>query len=194
MREAGVGRVLVASLHQAIGDVLPMRLSFYEDWLRAEGIREGTIGIAAVSAVLSFLRREGPAYDVATRRAGEYAATWTVESMTPFRRAFVRRMPSVVRRRLAVRLARRLVRESCQSSSATSRFRRGTASVTVRSSIFCNVRESAPAPLCGFYAAAFSTLLGQFEIPVRAAIVGCRAMGGDTCTLTLAGGDETAPP
>jgi len=42
MRESGVGRVLVASLHQAIGDILPMRLGFYEGWLNAEGLRDGT--------------------------------------------------------------------------------------------------------------------------------------------------------
>ena len=34
MREAGIGRVLVASLHQAIGDILPTRLgavSLFDD-------------------------------------------------------------------------------------------------------------------------------------------------------------------
>ena len=39
MREAGIGRVLVASLHQGISDVLPLRLLFYENWLNAEGLR-----------------------------------------------------------------------------------------------------------------------------------------------------------
>ena len=41
MREAGIGRVLVASLHQGIADILPTRLGFYENWLNAEGLREG---------------------------------------------------------------------------------------------------------------------------------------------------------
>ena len=59
MREAGIGRVLVASLHQGIADILPTRLSFYENWLNAEGLREGTIGLAPLYAVLSFLRQEG---------------------------------------------------------------------------------------------------------------------------------------
>jgi len=71
MREAGVGRVLVASLHQAIADILPTRLSFYENWLNAEGLREGTIGLAPLYAVLSFLRQEGDAYGLITTRAGE---------------------------------------------------------------------------------------------------------------------------
>ena len=61
MSEAGIGRVLVASLHQSIADILPTRLSFYENWLNAEGLREGTIGLAALYAVLSFLRQEGEA-------------------------------------------------------------------------------------------------------------------------------------
>ena len=68
MSEAGIGRVLVASLHQAIADILPTRLSFYENWLNAEGLREGTIGLAPLYAVLSFLRQEGDAYTLVTTR------------------------------------------------------------------------------------------------------------------------------
>src|SRR5438876_292109 len=87
MREAGIGRVLVASLHQGIADILPTRLDFYENWLNAEGLREGTIGLAPLHAVLSFLRQEGDAYQMITSRAGEYAAEWTVASMSPVQRA-----------------------------------------------------------------------------------------------------------
>ena len=73
MRDAGIGRVLVASLHQGIADVLPARLGFYESWLHAEGLRDGTIGLAPLYAVLSFLRQEGDAYKNITTSAGEYA-------------------------------------------------------------------------------------------------------------------------
>ena len=62
MSEPRIGRVLVASLHQAIADILPSRLEFYENWLNAHGLREGTIGLGPLSAVLSFLRSEGEAY------------------------------------------------------------------------------------------------------------------------------------
>ena len=55
MSEPRIGRVLVASLHQAIADLLPTRLEFYENWLNVSGLREGTIGLAPLSAVLSFL-------------------------------------------------------------------------------------------------------------------------------------------
>src|SRR5438105_8682163 len=148
MREAGIGRVLVASLHQGIADTLPTRLSFYENWLNAEGLREGTIGLAPLSAVLSFLRQEGAAYQTITERAGRYAAEWTVESMSPFDRRLVRAAPNWLRRRLVVRLARRLVRNSYRGSRAVSRVRRGMASLDLRGSLFCTVREPVPHPLC----------------------------------------------
>src|SRR5262245_18037834 len=102
MSEAGVGRVLVASLHQAIADILPTRLSFYENWLNAEGLREGTIGLAPLYAVLSFLRHEGDAYDMVTTRAGEYAAEWTVPSMAPARRTMIKAAPAWLRSRMLV--------------------------------------------------------------------------------------------
>ena len=81
MSEPRIGRVLVASLHQAIADLLPNRLDFYENWLNPTGLREGTIGLAPLSAVLSFLRTEGDAYDLITARAGQYAADWTVNDI-----------------------------------------------------------------------------------------------------------------
>src|SRR5205814_1236815 len=107
MREAGIGRVLVASLHQGIADILPTRLAFYENWLNAEGLREGTIGLGPLYAVLSFLRQEGDAYQMITSRAGEYAAEWTILAMRPARRAMIRAAPAWLRSRILLRLARR---------------------------------------------------------------------------------------
>src|ERR1700681_1858450 len=129
MREAGIGRVLVASLHQGIADILPTRLGFYENWLNAEGLREGTIGLAPLYAVLSFLRQEGDPYQIITTRAGEYAAQWTVESMPPLQRSMLKTMPEWLRSRLVLRLAADVVRSSYQGSRAISRLRRGIASV-----------------------------------------------------------------
>src|SRR3954468_17065200 len=100
MREVGIGRVLVASLHQAIADILPTRLEFYENWLNAEGLRNGTIGLAPLAAVLGFLRTEGDAYDSVTRRAGEYAAEWVVEELSPLWRRIIVGSPALVRRTL----------------------------------------------------------------------------------------------
>jgi predicted hydrocarbon binding protein len=186
MREAGIGRVLVASLHQAIADVLPTRLAFYENWLNAEGLREGTIGLAPFYAVLSFLRQEGDAYQIITTRAGEYAAEWTVESMSPLRRAVIRGVPPWVRGRLLLRLANQLVRNSYQGSRVISHIRYGTARIDLRASIFCTVREPAPQPLCGFYAAAFTRLLAMFNFRAPFEVVTCRGTGETACVFTVA--------
>jgi hypothetical protein len=177
--------VLVASLHQAIADLLPTRLGFYENWLNAEGLREGTIGLAPLYAVLSFLRQEGDAYYMITARAGEYAAEWTVASMKPTRRRFIRFAPAWLRRRLLLRLGRRLVRESYQGSRATSRVRHGVARVDLRASVFCVVREPVGQPLCGFYAAAMVRFAALFDLRSRAQVIACRGTGEQTCILSI---------
>jgi hypothetical protein len=188
MSDAPIGRVLVASLHQGIADILPNRLSFYENWLSAEGLREGTIGLAPLLAVLSFLRQEGPGevYETITTRAGEYAAEWTVQSMPPFRRSLVQSSPEWLRRRLVLRLARGVVRSSYQGSRAVFRLRRSVASVDVRASIFCTVREPVQHPLCGFYAAAFTRMLMLFDLHAQTEVVACRGTGGEVCVLKVA--------
>jgi bacteriochlorophyll 4-vinyl reductase len=185
MREAGIGRVLVASLHQGIADILPTRLGFYENWLNAKGLREGTIGLAPLYAVLSFLRQEGDAYQIITKRAGEYAAEWTVESMSPMQRAMIKAAPVWLRGRLLLRLASRLVRSSYKGSRVVSKVRRGTASIDVRASIFCTVRDKVDHPLCGFYAAAFTRLLSIFGLRTQAEVVACRGTGEPSCVLRI---------
>ena len=186
MREPGIGRVLVASLHQGIADLLPMRLGFYENWLNAEGLRDGTIGLAPLYAVLSFLRQEGDEYQRIMTQAGTYAAQWSVDSMPPLQRRLIKGAPLWLRSRLLLRLARQLVRTSYQGSRAVSRLRGGTASMDLRSSIFCTVREPVPQPLCGFYVAAFTHLLALFDMRGHAEVVACRGTGGPTCLLTIA--------
>src|SRR4030095_6579611 len=186
MREAGIGRVLVASLHQGIADILPTRLAFYENWLNSEGLREGTIGLAPLYAVLSFLRQEGEAYRLLTTRAGEYAAEWTVQSMSPTQRTFLRALPVWLRSRMLLRLARRLVHECYTGSRAISRMRHGAGSIALRASAFCSVREPAPHALCGFYAAGFTRLLALVDIGARTEVVACRGTGEPTCMLKVA--------
>jgi bacteriochlorophyll 4-vinyl reductase len=185
MREAGIGRVLVASLHQGIADILPTRLGFYENWLNAQGLREGTIGLAPLYAVLSFLRQEGAAYQIITARAGEYAAEWTVASMPALQRRLVQALPAWARTRVLLGMARRLVRSSYRGSRAIVRLRKGTARIDVRASIFCSVREPVPYPLCGYYAAAFTRMLALFTLRAKTEVVACRGTGGPTCLLTV---------
>jgi bacteriochlorophyll 4-vinyl reductase len=185
MREAGIGRVLVASLHQAIADILPTRLAFYENWLNAEGLREGSIGLAPLYAVLSFLRQEGDAYTLITTRAGEYAADWTVQSMTPIQRAMLKAAPLWLRSRMLLRLAQRLVHSSYRGSRAIAWVERGSARVDLRASVFCTVREKVPHPLCGFYAVAFTRLLALFDISANTEVIACRGTGAETCVLNM---------
>jgi hypothetical protein len=185
MGDAGIGRVLVASLHQGIADVLPTRLGFYENWLNAEGLRGGTIGLGPVTAVLSFLRQEGAAYNNITTRAGEYAAEWTVETMSSFQRSILNGAPEWLRARLLLRVARRLVSDCYQANRAASRVRKGTARVELEGSIFCTVRDRVEQPLCGFYAAMYTRLFALFNLALPASVVACRATGEAACSLTI---------
>src|SRR5687767_6179196 len=144
----GVGRLLVASLHQGIADLLPSRLEFYEAWLNPSGLRDGRIGLAPLAAVLSFLRLEGEPYRLITARAGEYSAEWTVASLPPLVRTLIRAAPHRLRVRLVTRIARQMVRNTYGGSRAQIRWRDGRAAVDIRGSIFCEVRDRATQPLC----------------------------------------------
>lgn len=184
MREDGVGRVLVASLHQSIAESLPSRLPFYENWLTAVGLREGTIGLAPTYAVLSFLRQEGESYRVITTKAGMYAAEWTVQSMPSFRRSAIRSMPVWLRGRMLLRVLDGLVRSSYSGSRAVGTVRGGIAQIDLRSSLFCAVREPVGHDLCGFYAAACTRLLALFDLQAQARVISCRGAGQPACLLT----------
>ena len=194
MSEPRIGRVLVASLHQAIADILPTRLEFYENWLNVSGLREGTIALAPLSAVLSFLRSEGEVYSTITARAGEYAADWTVSSLPGLERRVIRALPAPLRVRVALRTGRTLVRSTYPGSRAIIRLRRGTASIDLRGSLFCEVREASVLPLCGFYASAFARVLHLFALSAEARVHQCRAASGQQgCQLSVAvrgGADE----
>jgi bacteriochlorophyll 4-vinyl reductase len=194
MREDGIGRVLVASLHQSIAETMPTRLGFYEHWLSEGGLRAGTIGLAPAYAVLSFLRQEGAAYDVITSRAGEYAAEWTVQAMPELRRSLIRSLPVWLRARILLRLMNGLVRSSYAGSHAAGRLRHGVAEIDIHASVFCTVREPAPAHLCGFYASACTRLLEMFALEGHAAVVACRATGQPVCMLSAPLSPTAAEP
>src|SRR5262245_12429036 len=179
MTDAGVGRLLVASLHQGIQDVLPTRLDFYESWLNPAGMRDGKIGLAPMAAVLSFLRQEGEQYDEIARRAGEYTAEWMVQAMSPVERRFASKLPPALRLWYVMRLARRLVRQTYAGSRAVVRWRSGgMGAVDLRGSLFCEVREPTAQPLCAFYAAAIRRLTELFELRSEERRVGKECRGG----------------
>ena len=186
MSEPRIGRVLVASLHQAIADLLPNRLEFYENWLSVAGLREGTIGLAPLSAVLSFLRTEGDAYDLITARAGQYAAEWTVGNLGGLERRVILSLPTGLRTRAGLRTARTLIRATYPGSRAIVKVRRGTASIDLRGSLFCEVRETSILPLCGFYASAIRRTMQLFAVDAETRVNHCRAGGGRKgCLLSV---------
>ena len=187
MTDAGVGRLLVASLHQGIQDVLPTRLDFYESWLNPAGLRDGRIGLAPMAAVLSFLRQEGEPYDEITRRAGEHTAEWMVQAMSPLERRFTSSLPPRLRLWYVMRLARRLVRHTYAGSRAIIRWRTGgVGTVDLRGSLFCQVREPTAHPLCEFYAASIRRLTALFQLDVHVQTDGCRGTGSPRCTIAMA--------
>jgi predicted hydrocarbon binding protein len=185
MTEAGIGRVLVASLHQAIADLMPTRLEFYEAWLNPSGLREGRIGLAPLAAVLSFLRLEGEAYRLVTARAGEYAAEWTVSDMPDYRKKLFHAAPRGIRVHLVMRLAREVVRSTYGGSRAIVRWRKGRGAVDIRGSLFCEVRDPVPQPLCEYYASAIRRLMEEFDVPVDVGTEQCRATGAGQCLMVV---------
>ncbi len=185
MTEAGIGRVLVASLHQGIADLLPTRLEFYENWLSPDGLRHGTIGLAPLNAVLSFLRQEGEPYDLITRRAGEYAAEWTVASQRPVHRSMIRSMPAWMRARVALHLARRTIRGTCVGTRVVTKLRRGKGTFDVRGSLFCSIRDSSSKQLCGFFAAMLARFLELYSVPGEVHLDQCRAAGAPSCLIAI---------
>jgi hypothetical protein len=185
MIEAGIGRLLVASLHQAIADLLPTRLEFYEAWLNPTGLRDGRIGLAPLAAVLSFLRLEGEQYQLVSARAGEYTAEWWVADMPAFKRTVIRAAPPGLRVHLVMRLARAMVRSTYRGSRAIIRWRKGRGAVDLRGSIFCEVRDRVEAPLCEFYASALRRLLLLFSLDAEVGLEQCRATGAGQCLMVI---------
>jgi hypothetical protein len=163
MTDAAVGRLLVASLHQGIADLLPMRLEFYEAWLHPSGLREGRIGLAPLAAVLSFLRLEGAPYHLIAARAGEYTANWTVDAISPLRKRFILAMPPSLRKRVVASIAQWMVQSTYGDTKVRVRWRQWYGAVELQSSLFCEVREPVQAPLCEFYAAALRRLMALFS-------------------------------
>jgi hypothetical protein len=185
MIEAGIGRLLVASLHQGIADLLPTRLEFYEAWLNPVGLRDGRIGLAPLAAVLSFLRQEGEPYQLIAARAGEYTAEWTVADMPAMERAMIRAAPPGLRTWLVMRLARKMIRNTYKGSRAIVRWRKGEGAIDIRGSIFCEVRDRVEHPLCEFYASAIRRLLYLFSLDADVGITQCRAAGAGQCLMSV---------
>lgn len=185
MHDAVVGRLLVASLHQAIAELLPTRLDFYEAWLNPGGLREGRIGLAPLAAVLSFLRLEGEPYHLITARAGEYTAEWSVADLSSLRKRIIQASPPAIRKRLVMNLASFMARSTYGATNVKVQWRQWQGAVDLRSSLFCEVREHVDHPLCEFYAAALRRLMHLFNLDVDVVTDRCRATGATQCSMSL---------
>jgi len=187
----GIGRLLVASLHQGIGDVIPQRLEYYEHWLGPMGLRDGRTGLAPLGAVLSFLRQEGqPVYDDVMSHAGRASAEWHLgEDRVGVRIAAA--LPRGLRIRYALGRTRRLVRAAFEPAQARTATRRGRGRMEIGGSIFCTLREPWAWPTCTFFAAGVARQLELYGAPGRVSIDACRASGSDSCRLHV---DFTTPP
>lgn len=194
MSAAGIGRLLIASLHQAISEQIPARLSFYEPWLTTDGFRTSRVSLAGIRAAFSFLRQDDGAYDPVMRRAGELAASWVWQDLSVVRRAWLRGLPCWWRRRVATSLARRLVADAWRESRTQVRWRKGEGRLSIEDSLFCEVRTSVPHPLCAYYAAGLSEFLRQLGVDATAGVERCRAQGTDRCEIVVPATTRDAGP
>ncbi len=185
MTDAHLGRLLPACLHQAIAEVLPDRLEFYEEWLDPDGLRDGSIGLAPLSAVTGFLRTEGDGYEAVVARAGTLAAEWSIAALPPYQRRVGLALPAGLRCRYALRVARRIVRDVLSTSAAVTQVRRNRATMRLDASVFCGVRDAQAAPLCGFYRALMAETLRAFHIAAHVRIESCRAVSGPSCVIAI---------
>jgi bacteriochlorophyll 4-vinyl reductase len=186
MVDAGIGRLLVASLHQGISDVAPTRLPFYEHWLTPPSSVGPRFGLAPLHAVLSFLRLEGQtSYEQIMRRAGGYTADWGYSEISPVARGVVHRLPVAARARAVLFLSRRLVRDTFRGSRARTRVSKGAGTIEIKASIFCAVREPTDWPMCVFYSAAVERFLQRFDLDASVGVRECKACGGRDCTMRV---------
>jgi predicted hydrocarbon binding protein len=188
MREPRIGRLVIAALHQAIAEAIPLRLEFYENWLKPLGLlKEGKhIGPAPFSAALSFLRREDVGlYESITSRAGVLAADWRSDTLRWSGRRWARILPEAWRVRSALRASRRISRAAYPNTRVRCRVKGGEARVEITRSAFCQVRESVDRPLCTFYAGLIRRLLAAYGLAATVRLDKCLANGGKVCVLIV---------
>jgi hypothetical protein len=171
MVDAGIGRLLISSLHQGIADVSPSRLEFYENWLSPKGMRDGRIGLAPLGAVLSFLHREeAPANDQIVARAGRYAADWTFDDLSSLRRWVIRRLPMALRARAALGVAKGMILTTVRESKVKVRFNGSSAAIDINSALFDQLRDPATIPMRLFYASAVDRLLAHCGVDAAVSV------------------------
>ncbi len=97
----------------------------------------------------------------------------------------MKRAPDKLRPRLVLRLADRLVQSSYKQGRLAFKLRNGTATLDLKESVFCDVREPVANAMCRYYTAAFARLFKLFDVPVTIDVMSCRATGAASCSMTL---------
>jgi hypothetical protein len=198
MSEARIGRIAAVAVHEAVAARLPLRLEYYEYWLRPPRLLAGSVGVASFQAVLSFLRQEEAGiYDTVVAEAGQHAADWLFADVPVWTRLRWRWLPRGHRFNAALRLGRRLADASYSGTHGRAKWRRRQGSLEIDGSPFCSVRTPTDAPLCGFYLAALERLCEHLDLQADVHHESCRAMGASQCVLAVAppnGRTENHPP
>ena len=188
MVDAGISRLLIASLHQGIADVSPTRLDFYEDWLSPTGLRDGRMALAPLGAVLSFIQREEPpANQNIVSHAGRCAATWAFDGLPKFRKRLIARLPASLRFRAALGLGRAVVVDTIARSKVSVHASNGQRTIVIRSPLFEYLRQPSSSPMREYYAAAYTECLRLCDVDGVVTVDG----SAPGCQLTLTMG---APP
>jgi len=186
MSDAVIGRMLVASLHQAIAEILPERLEFYESWLNSKRMRSSRVTLGGMRAVFSFLRQEDGQYDAVMRRAGVLTAQWTVDGLSPFRKTWLRRLPWRFRVRAACRLAAHIASATWVGAKARVRWQRGTGQLALQPSLFCDVRTSSETALCAYYGSVVIEIGRVLDVELTTSVEACQARAGQGhCTIAI---------
>lgn len=178
-RDARVERLLVVALEQAIGEALPpARAEFYDHWLGREGLRDGTLGMAQMTAVAGFLRTEGEGYRRVVERAGQLVAAWAWDETPAWRRRGVQRLPIWLRVRVACRRLTRVAAATASGTIVRAAVARRVVTLRVSGSVFCGAREAPAEPLCAFYAALLTATFAAAGLAVGGQMEQCRAGTG----------------
>jgi predicted hydrocarbon binding protein len=86
---------------------------------------------------------------------------------------------------MALKLGKDVVRYSYEGSRAVVKLRGGEGTFTLRSSIFCTVREPFDWPLCVFYSAALSHLLALVGVSGEVRVHTCQGVGDSGCVIAV---------
>lgn len=183
--ELKISRAVGAALHQAISEILPSRLEFYEEWLTLDRIRERPLSRAKVGAVLSFLRQEPNHYNEVVERAGHHTAEWALEVLPAWRGRLICQMPRPFRVWVGLRRGAHLIRALQSDGRLRWTRRRGCVVASIRGSLFCQVRVPSSMPLCRFFAVVLKRCLESLEVPCRVEATRCLGIGDEVCEFII---------